>query len=320
VAAPNILDANSGCPPQYFDGDLPAYQFVLPLAAVTGTVSVLDGSTALVFSTAQSLTAGSVFIFASQPGIQYTIAASTTASLTATLSASYTGPTAAATTANQIAALVGAVTLTQGSTAVTFATAQTLVAGTLLYFSTQPLSPYILSATITGVTAGVLTTPYLAAASTAATTIAAPALAGTVTTTAASAALTFTVAQTLAAGTALMFSNQPGVTYSLALGITASTTATLTSVIPTGLGASGLTTVAGTNDYLPTKSSGPVNANACRGLLCTANGTAYIDTFGIQGVSLGSQWLPVPLTVGQQIQIAFVRMHHTSTGGFVAMY
>jgi hypothetical protein len=56
--------------------------------------------------------------------------------------------------------LSGTATVTQGSTAVTFATAQTLAAGTVLAFSTQPGIPYTLSASITNSTAGVLATAY----------------------------------------------------------------------------------------------------------------------------------------------------------------
>src|SRR5580704_237084 len=65
--------------------------------------------------------------------------------------------------------LSGTATVTKGSTAVTFATAQTLAAGTVLAFSTQPGVPYTLSASIANATAGVLATAYTGPSSSTAT-------------------------------------------------------------------------------------------------------------------------------------------------------
>ena len=65
--------------------------------------------------------------------------------------------------------LSGTAAVTQGSPNVTFASKQTLAAGTVLAFSTQPGIPYTLSAAITNATAGVLTTNYTGATSSTAT-------------------------------------------------------------------------------------------------------------------------------------------------------
>lgn len=56
--------------------------------------------------------------------------------------------------------LAGTVSISNGSTAIAFSTAQTLAAGTQLIFTSQPNSVYTLSAAITAATAGVLTVAY----------------------------------------------------------------------------------------------------------------------------------------------------------------
>jgi hypothetical protein len=65
--------------------------------------------------------------------------------------------------------LSGTAAVTNNSTAVTFASPQTLTLGTVLAFSTQPGVPYTLAASITSSTAGVLTAPYTGTTSTTAT-------------------------------------------------------------------------------------------------------------------------------------------------------
>ena len=62
----------------------------------------------------------------------------------------------------------GAVSVANGSASITFATVQTFPAGTILNFMSEPGVPYALSASITGLTYAVLTTPYGGPTSTAA--------------------------------------------------------------------------------------------------------------------------------------------------------
>lgn len=66
--------------------------------ALTGTVSVTNGSASITFSTAQTITAGTILQFASQPGVYYTLTGAITAQTSATLSSNYTGTTNASTT------------------------------------------------------------------------------------------------------------------------------------------------------------------------------------------------------------------------------
>jgi hypothetical protein len=57
-------------------------------------------------------------------------------------------------------ALSGTADVTNGSTSVVFSDAQTLSAGTVLVFSEQPGTPYVLATAISNATFGTLTTPY----------------------------------------------------------------------------------------------------------------------------------------------------------------
>ena len=134
-----------------------------------------------------------------------------------------------ATPGTQVAgtALSGTVTVTKGSTAITFSANQTLAAGTLLEFTDAPGTWYTLASAIATSKNGTLTTAYTGAGGAGET--ATPA--DTVTTVAGSAALVFGKAQTFAAGDTLVFSSQPGTYYALASPVT-TTAGTLTGVFP----------------------------------------------------------------------------------------
>jgi hypothetical protein len=73
-------------------------------------------------------------------------------------------------------------------------------------------------------------------------------------------------------------------------------------------------------DWVPTR---PL-ANApqvARAILCTAPGTILIDCMGLAGIGSGSTSLPVPMTAGQQLQIAFTKVHKVGTSGtYMAFY
>ena len=138
MGAPNINDCASGVPNQFFDAEIPALG--LMLVALTGTVSVTNNSASITFSTAQSLTAGTIFVFAEQPNVYYTLSATIIAATSATLSAVYTGVTNGTTTTTAATSLSGTVTVTLGSTTVTFSVAQTLADGeTATTYITAPL-------------------------------------------------------------------------------------------------------------------------------------------------------------------------------------
>jgi hypothetical protein len=322
MSSPNLSDCASGVPQQLYDTELPCYQFGLTVAALasSATSAVTNGSTSVTFSSAQTLNAGAALYFASHPGVPYYLAAAVTASTSATLTANYAGASAAATPTTTVAALAATVSLTKGSAAITFSANQTFAVGTLFQFSAQPGVWYALSAAISAATAATLSTPYVGPTAGAANVIAQAALTGTVTLTNGSASITFSVAQTLAAGTALMFSAQPGVIYQLAASITAATAATLTSVY-TGTASSTGGTVAGNNDYVPSK---PTAANLAAGgqaraVLCTSPGTLICDAYGLQGQGSGTIGQPIPMTAGQQVQLAVTKIHSQSTGAYVAL-
>lgn len=130
-----------------------------PLAggtALSGTATVTKGSNAVTFSAPQSLTAGEMLAFSSQAGVAYQVAAATTSSTTATLTAIYTGTSSATATVTP-GATAG---VTNGSTAVTFSLAQTLAAGALLTFQSEPGVYYALATAVTAATSGTLTSAY----------------------------------------------------------------------------------------------------------------------------------------------------------------
>ena len=70
--------------------------------------------------------------------------------------------------------LAGTVNVQNGSPNLTFTTAQTLPSGTILYFASQPGTPYTLSGPITGGTTGTLSANYTGVTNTATTALAAP--------------------------------------------------------------------------------------------------------------------------------------------------
>jgi hypothetical protein len=69
-----------------------------PGVVLSGTVDVINGSEVLLFSLPQSLAAGEVVEFTSQPGVAYKIATATNTNVNASLTTPYTGTTAGATT------------------------------------------------------------------------------------------------------------------------------------------------------------------------------------------------------------------------------
>jgi len=60
-------------------------------SALSGTVTTTNGSTAITFSTNQTLPEGSLLQFSNQPGVTYCLAAAVSSSTSGTLSANYTG-------------------------------------------------------------------------------------------------------------------------------------------------------------------------------------------------------------------------------------
>ena len=68
--------------------------------ALTGTVSVSNGSANVTFSTAQSLAQGAPIVFSSQPGVQYFVSQATSSSTAAVLTANYGGVTNGAATSS----------------------------------------------------------------------------------------------------------------------------------------------------------------------------------------------------------------------------
>ena len=186
------------------------------IAGVTlaGTATLVPGSAAVLFSAAQTLTAGAVLTFSTQPGVAYSVATATTASTAATLTAAYTG--AASSTATTASAGTSAVT--NGSTAVTFSVAQTLAAGALLSFASQPGTYYALSAAIAASTAGVLTVAYQGTTATATPTKALGVLAGTFDAVQGSATVVSSASQVVAVnpGDSVQFTSQLGTSYVVA--------------------------------------------------------------------------------------------------------
>lgn len=68
-------------------------------ASLTGTVSVVSGNTGITFSANQTLDAGTVLVFASQPTVSYQLAAAIDASTSGSLTGQYSGTTTGSTTA-----------------------------------------------------------------------------------------------------------------------------------------------------------------------------------------------------------------------------
>lgn len=188
-------------------------------SALSGTATVTQGSTAVTFSTAQTLTAGTLVTFSTQTSVSYAIAASTTASTSAVLTSIYTG--ASSSTATTTPGATTAVTL--NSTAVTFSVAQTLSKGTLLTFASQPGVAYILSANVTSSTSGTLTAAYTGTTAAAAQTEFLAPLSGTFNVVNGSSTVATSTSQVgvVYPGDSLTFAQQPGFYYTV-VAVTAS--------------------------------------------------------------------------------------------------
>jgi len=166
-------------------------QLVQDATTLAGTVTVANGSAAITFSTAQTLSAGTLIYFSDQPSVTYQLAANVAAATSGTLTVLYSGTGGSGKTASipfspasigvvifdpmgeeenytpwsVPVTLAGTVSTTNGSTAITFSTAQTLTAGTMLIFSggtysvgvSQTGVPYFLATSITASTSGTLT-------------------------------------------------------------------------------------------------------------------------------------------------------------------
>lgn len=157
-------------------------------ANLAGTVTVTNASASITFSTAQTLPQGQALVFSDQPGVVYYLAAAIAAGTAGTLTQTYSGtggagkltrlaPYATAghlgisvfdplgteqqyTTFGLPVALSGTVSVTNGSASITFSTNQTLAAGSLLTFASQPGQVYVLAAAVVAGTAGTLVTAY----------------------------------------------------------------------------------------------------------------------------------------------------------------
>lgn len=94
VAGGFIVAGAAPWPPQAAAAPPPALVFV----AGSGTAGVTNGSTGVTFNAPQTLPAGTLLVFAAQPGAYYSVAANITGATSGTLMAPYTGTTNAATT------------------------------------------------------------------------------------------------------------------------------------------------------------------------------------------------------------------------------
>jgi hypothetical protein len=131
-----------------------------PGTAVTGTVLVTNGSTAVTFSLAQTMSAGDLVTFSSQPGVYYALSAAIVAATAGTLTAAYQGTTAAAATSTHLATLAGTFGVTNGSATVTTSSSQVsaVLVGDSIEFASQLGVPYVVAAvTVPNLT---LTSPY----------------------------------------------------------------------------------------------------------------------------------------------------------------
>lgn len=56
-------------------------------------------------------------------------------------------------------------------------------------------------------------------------------------------------------------------------------------------------------------------------LMCLSSGTAYVDWLGVQPGQPGATNDPIPMVTGQILDIAIIKIHHTSsTGTYRALY
>jgi hypothetical protein len=147
--------------------------------------------------------------------------------------------------------LLGLAQVANGSTTVTFTVPQTIKTTQAITFASQPTVAYYVTANTADSKTATLTVAYSGTSNNFTTTAASQPLLGTVTVTNGLTSVTFSQNQTIPAGSTLVFSAQPAVTYYLASSITAATAAN-TTVAYSGTGGSGGTT----NSNAPT----PVNA------------------------------------------------------------
>lgn len=125
----------------------------IPASNLTGTATVTQGSTAITFTSSQTLAAGQLLTFSNQTGQSYALASAVSGATTGTLTTPFTGASGSGLTVTP-----GATTsLTNGSTAVTFSAAQSLSAGALVSFAAQPGTFYALASAVVSSTSGTLT-------------------------------------------------------------------------------------------------------------------------------------------------------------------
>lgn len=133
-----------------------------PGVAVTGTVSVTNGSANITFSSAQTMNKGDLLTFSSQPGVYYALSANVVASTSGILTANYTGTTAASATSTKLAIFGagGTCAVTNGSATVTTTSSQigVVLPGDSVTFASQ-LGVYYVVFSVTNTTI-TLASPY----------------------------------------------------------------------------------------------------------------------------------------------------------------
>ncbi len=180
------MDANGNC------------QLAQDATTLSGTVTVTAASASITFSTAQTLPQGQALVFSDQPGVVYYLAAAVVAGTAGTLTATYSGAGGAGKLTSLPFApknlgiaifdpmgeeesyvswsvplvLAGTVSVTNGSTVITFSQNQTLAAGSIVTFGSQPGVPYFIATALTAGTVGALTSNYLGVTNAATTTTA----------------------------------------------------------------------------------------------------------------------------------------------------
>lgn len=131
-----------------------------PGAALSGTVSVLNGSASITFSGSQTLNKGDLLVFSSQAGIYYALNANVVSSTAGTLSTNYAGITNAAATVTHLSCMsVTFDTIPGNATVATSATAvgQVSVGDSVVFASQLSVSYTVAVVTATDI---ILTVPY----------------------------------------------------------------------------------------------------------------------------------------------------------------
>jgi hypothetical protein len=256
---------------------------------LAGDVTLVPGSEAVTFASAQTLTEGELLTFSAQPTVTYEVAAATTASTAATLTAPYWGAASSVATTT----VADRTSVTNGLTTVTFSGPQTLAKGSLLMFESQPGVYYALAALVSSSTSGTLTTAYSGTTNAATPTTAVAALAGTFDVINGSATVATTSSQVAGVnpGDSLQFSTQLG-TYYTVEAVTASAV-TLTSPY------SGVTTTLGYASNVCTVSTAAAYLAYLIGLLGSATVPNNIGT-----VSVINSPAPAFPTVLKLVQVA----------------